>query len=309
MTALGSGAGVGIVAATVGAVETVGQSLYQVLELSPRHAVELGDAGDHPALAGCEQQRPVAALPLVETLQVVAGLALPNPVPGLAGRRVGGHRRRLHQQSGIAVDRLRRRLSSRPDQSGRVLSGQPSRRQRIGDVGHPPESLRPPGSVLGLASRAAGAPAERLGGARLAGAQPPEPGCDPGLQAVQHCTGATDLASEIAETDPVQGGHVDGLHRGVEVFPHGDRPERPDCPGCPGCPGVLVSWVSWVSWCPGCPDVPVVPGVLMSRLCLVVPGCAGCPDVPVVPGCAGCAGCAGCPDAWLCRVCWMCRVS
>ena len=227
MTVLGSGAGVGVVAAAVGAVEPVSQGLHEILELGPRHAVELGDAGDHPALAGREQQRPVAALPLVEALQVVIGLAVPHPVPGLAGRGVSGHRRRLHQQSGIAVDRLRRRLGSRPGQSGGVLAGQASRRQRVGDVGHPPERLSPPGTVLGLPGRAAGAPTERLGGACLAGAQPPEPDRHPGLQAVQHGTGATDLPGKITKAGPIQGGYVDGLHGGVEVFPHGDRP------GCP----------------------------------------------------------------------------
>ena len=225
MAALGPGAGVGVVAAAVGAVEAVGQGLHEVLELGPRDPVELGDAGDHPALAGREQQRPVAALPLVETLQVVVGLAVPHPVPGLAGRRIGGHRRRLHQQSGISVDRLRRRLGSRPSQGGRVLAGQASRRQRVGDVGHPPEGLSPPGTVLGLPSRAAGAPAEGLGSARLTGSQPPEPGRHPGLQTVQHGTSASDLTSEITEAGPIQGGYVDGLHRCVEVVPHSDRPE------------------------------------------------------------------------------------
>ncbi len=81
MAALGSRAGMGVVAAAVGAMEPVSQGLHEILELGSRHPVEPGDAGDHPALAGREQQRPVTALPLVKSLQVVVspGGAAPNP--------------------------------------------------------------------------------------------------------------------------------------------------------------------------------------------------------------------------------------
>ncbi len=92
MAALGARAGMGVVAAAVGAMEPVSQGLHEILELGSRHPVEPGDAGDHPALAGREQQRPVAALPLVKSLQVVVSLAAPHPIPDPAGRRVGRSR-------------------------------------------------------------------------------------------------------------------------------------------------------------------------------------------------------------------------
>ena len=200
--------------------------------MGPRHTVELGDPGDHPALAGREQQRPVAALPLVEALQVVVGLAAAHPVPGLGGRRVGGHGRSLDQEASIAVDRLGRGLGGGPGQRRGVLTGEAPRRKRLGNVGHLLEGLGPPGAMLGLAGRAAGSLAQCLGGAGLAGTESSQPGRDPGLQTVEHGPGETDPSGEVSEPGPVQGGYVDGLHGGVEVVPHGGHGGhggRPEC--------------------------------------------------------------------------------
>ena len=216
----------GIVTAAVGPVEAVGQGLDQVLELGARHLVELGDAGDHPALARGEQQRTVATLPLVEALQVVAGLMAADPVPGLAGGHIGGQGLRLSQQAGIPVDRLGRGLGGGPGQGSGVLSGQASRRQGLGDVGHLPESFGPPGTVLGLPRRAARLPPQRLGGAGLAGTEPPQPDRHPSLQPVEHGPSCSDLPSQDTQVGPVQDGHVNGLHRSLEAIPHRGHPAQ-----------------------------------------------------------------------------------
>ena len=224
--ALGPGAGVGVVTAAVGPVEAVGQRLDQVLELRARHLVELGDAGDHPALARGEQQRPVATLPNVQALQIVAGLTAADPIPGLTGSHIGGQGLRLSQQAGIPVDGLGRGLGGGPGQRRGVLSGQASRRQGLGDVGHLPESLGPPGAVLGLPRRAARLPAQRLGGAGLAGSEPPQPDRHPSLQPVEHGPSRADLPGQDTQAGPVQASHVNGLHRSLEAIPHRCHPAQ-----------------------------------------------------------------------------------
>ena len=163
----------------------------------------------------------------MEALQVVVGLAAAHPVPGLGGRRVGGHGRGLDQEASIAVDRLGRGLGGGPGQRRGVLTGEAPRRQRLGDVGHLLEGLGPPGAVLGLTGRTTGALAKHLGGAGLAGTEPPHPGRNPGLQTVEHGPGETDLSGEISEAAPVEGGYVDGLHGGVEVVPYGSHGGHP----------------------------------------------------------------------------------
>ena len=225
MAALGAGAGVGVVPATVGAVQTVGQGFHQVLELRPRHLVELRDPGDHPALRSAEHQRAVAALPLVKALNVVVGLVASHPVPGLGGRHVGGHGLGLSQQSHIAVDRLGRSLGGRPRQRRRMLAGQPTRRQRLPYVGHLLEDLGPPGPMLGLAGRAARLPAQRLGRTRLARAELAHLDRHPGLKAVENGPCEADPPGEFAEAVPVHSGYIDGLHVADEFVPHGNRPE------------------------------------------------------------------------------------
>ena len=211
MTALGTASSAGVVPAAVGAVQPVGERPDKSLELGARHPVELGDAVEHPAVTFGEVQRSVATLPLVQPVEVVAGLLLSGPVLGLVRCQVGGDCLGRGEQSEVAVDGLWGGLGRGAGQGGGVLAGQAPRRQRPSDIGHLVEGLGASGTVPGLARGAARLATKRLGGGGLAGPEPPQSNRDPGFEPVEHSPGGADAGSEVAEPAPVQDRHIDAL--------------------------------------------------------------------------------------------------